>query len=121
MRSCFFILCLMSSCIQPVEYSSSADYFVVNSGAQVVLVNTEMLHSDIALTDTVAPFDTAYIYTAREGSGGHIYPTNFFGSFRVYVVGQTADSMIYEGVHNNDWTKTPIGQGVFKLFFKAGY
>ena len=102
----------LSSCISTKEPISTGYYYVVNKGDQFLRLEASFMGNAIVLEeDTIPPFDTTFIFTAIEGSGGHVLPSNFFSTFQVHRVIPGNDSLLYTGVNNNDWKNAAFREG----------
>lgn len=55
------------------------------------------------LSNRIYSGDKTYIYTAIEGSGGHVRPSNFWDEFYVYKEVKADSTLIYSGIEDSDW------------------
>jgi len=98
------VLLIASSCRKPAEPITKANYYIQNKTSLTLRIDALQGTAEVPLLkDTINPGLTEKFYTAVEGSGGHIYPSNFFTDFKVFAITNSADSLVYSGVQNNDW------------------
>lgn len=71
-------------------------YFVTNQTKEAIRLQA----GGVTLrTSEIPPGATAAIFDAAEGSGGHVWPSNFFSSFSV----ESSHGTVYSGVNDRDW------------------
>lgn len=122
MKRYLLLLGFFTSCIQPKELESTAYYYIVNEGSDSLRIEAEQYGSGLQLEqDTILPLDTTFVFTAFDGSGGHVLPSNFFSAFKVFSLHNGQDSLIYSGVKNNDWNIVSIAANTYKLNFYCDY
>lgn len=87
------------------------DYHVANHLATGLKVYAEFRGQPVALLrDTVPPGDTVHIHHVKEGSGGHVYPSNFFSVFRITTVDSTGSVvLVYQGLDHRPWQQWDNG------------
>jgi hypothetical protein len=101
------VLLIASSCRKPAEPITKANYYIQNKTSLTLRIDALQGTAEVPLLkDTINPGLTEKFYTAVEGSGGHIYPSNFFTDFKVFAITNSADSLVYSGVQNNDWNNS---------------
>lgn len=94
----------VTACRKPAEPLSRANYYIQNKTTRVLRVDALQGTAEVPLLkDSINPGLTELFFTAVEGSGGHIYPSNFFTDFKVSAITANGDSLVYSGVKNNDW------------------
>lgn len=82
-----------------------ADYFVLNQRTEMACLSAQELFTNLNITLTTSKIpsgEQAHIYHAWEGSGGHPFPSNFFGTFKAMNCADSTD-IFYEGVVDADW------------------
>lgn len=97
-----FIGAVSTGCYGPEPFSEE-DYYLRNEGSEVLRVEATHGFGDdpvMLINDVVPPGETTHIHHVTEGSGGHTYPSNFFGTFTV----RADERVVYEGVVDEDWT-----------------
>jgi hypothetical protein len=94
----FLLLCLACRKPEPVEH---ARYLIDNRSDMGLRIQVEPSPNLLwaLITDTVPPNSKVHFQDVSMGSGGHLMPGNFYRSFRLTA----GDTVIYEGVRNNDW------------------
>lgn len=98
------LLTATSSCRKPADPLSKANYYIQNKTALVLRVDALQGTAEVPLLkDSINPGLTEKFFTAIEGSGGNIYPSNFFTDFKISAITPNGDSIVYSGVKNNDW------------------
>ena len=116
MKRIIVLLFIFSACTTTKEPVSTGYYYVLNKGDQFLRLKASYMGNPILLEeDTIPPLDTTFIFTAIEGSGGHVLPSNFFSTFQVTLVQPGNDSLLYSGVNNNAWKNVSFRQGAQNL------
>lgn len=117
MRNIFFLVFFISfiSCKKIVEPVARADYYITNNRSNDLSIQANIYDNRSLENSQIAAGTSVFIFKATEGSGGHIMPSNFFSSFKVYEKLQGGDSLIYEGVRNEDWIREPLSSDYFKV------
>ena len=122
MKPVLLLLLIFSACTTIKEPVTTGYYYVVNKGDQFLRLEASYIGNPILLTeDTIPPFDTTFIFTAIEGSGGHVLPSNFFSTFQVTLVQPGNDSLLYSGVNNYDWKNAAFREGGRNLVLLIEY
>jgi hypothetical protein len=112
MKRIIVLLFIFSACTTTKEPVSTGYYYVLNKGDQFLRLEASYMGNPILLEeDTIPPLDTTFIFTAIEGSGGHVLPSNFFSTFQVTLVQPGNDSLLYSGVNNYDWKNEAFREG----------
>lgn len=95
---------LLAGCRKPDDIHEG-DYHVANQLATGLKVYAEYRNQpETVLRDTVPPGDTVQIHHVKEGSGGHIYPSNFFSEFRITTVDSIGtEVLVYQGLDHRPW------------------
>jgi len=106
-----FFLIPAFSCKQ-VDPVSKGYYYIDNRSEQVLTLEATSIHQTAIefLPDTIAPRSIVRFYSVIECSGGHVRPSNFFSEFEVFAIVNDMDSLIYQGVNDNDWEFREEGQ-----------
>lgn len=86
---------------QPV---SVGYYYIGNHTSFDLKIEAYYNQTQIVLLDSVVEFNRfKLIYTGVEESGGGVNPSTFFTEFTVHAITAAGDSLIYQGVRNEDW------------------
>lgn len=95
---------ILTACVKPDDIHEG-DYHVANQLATGLKVYAEYRNQQVSLLrDTVPPGDTVHIHHVKEGSGGHVYPSNFFSVFRITTVDSSGTEVIaYQGLDHGPW------------------
>lgn len=94
----------LTACVKPDDMHEG-DYHVANRLTTGLKVYGEYRGQPVQfLRDTIPPGDTVHIGNVKEGSGGHVYPSNFFSVFRLTTVDSTgAEVIAYQGLDHAPW------------------
>lgn len=100
----------LTACVKPDDIHEG-DYHVANHLTTGLKVYAEYRNQPVTLLrDTVPPGDTVQIHHVKEGSGGHVYPSNFFSVFRITTVDSTGtEVLVYQGLDHGPWQKWDNG------------
>ena len=106
-----FFLISFFSCTQ-VDPVGKGYYHIDNRSERVLTLEATSIHqTEIEFSpDTIAPGSIVKFYSVIECSGGHVRPSNFFSEFKVFAIVNGMDSLIYQGVNDNDWEFREEGQ-----------
>jgi hypothetical protein len=101
------LLALGLAACRKVEPRSRASYLVRNGGDATVHLWAQQRSGAVALrVDSIAAGATAEILEVVEGSGGHVYPSNFLTDLRITARDSSgAEVEVYRGVRNGDWVR----------------
>lgn len=114
MRTIAILLAVLaiSACIKPDDIHQG-DYHVANHLTTGLKAYAEYRGQPVQLMrDSIPPGDTVHIAHVTEGSGGHIYPSNFFSVFRLTTVDSTgAEVIAYQGLDHGPWKVWDSGSG----------
>ena len=129
MRTClsasvvvFLSAILFSACRKPAEPIVKANYYIQNLTPDRLRIQALQGTAAVPLiTDTIEPSRLEKFYFAVEGTGGHPYPSNFFTEFKVFALTTNGDSLVYQGVKNNDWKQENNDNDVIDLVLKIEY
>lgn len=79
-------------------------YFIDNKTTSNLKISASYNGEQIIFLDSLVETERVnHVYSVTEGSGGHVLPSNFFSSFEVFAITGSGDSLVYEGVRNDDW------------------
>lgn len=94
----------LTACVKPDDIHEG-DHHVANHLTTGLKVYAEYRDRPVSLLrDTVPPGDTVHIHHVKEGSGGHIYPSNFFSVFRITTVDSSGTEVIvHQGLDHGPW------------------
>ena len=101
---------LLAACRKPDDMHEG-DYHVANHLSTGLKVYAEYRNQPVSLLrDTVPPGDTVHIHHVKEGSGGHVYPSNFFSVFRITTVDSSgAEVVVHQGLDHRPWQQWDSG------------
>lgn len=101
---------ILGACRKPDD-THEGDYPVANRLTTGLKVYAEYRNQPVSLLrDTVPPGDTVQIHHVKEGSGGHVYPSNFFSVFRITTVDSTGtEVLVYQGLDHRPWQQWDNG------------
>ncbi len=94
------IALIIISCTKVIEPVTFGEYFLLNLGTNTIYVETS---SVTLLESEILPSEKVHIFTAIEGTGGHVRPSNFLSDFSVYHLNNSIKEVIYTGVKDDDW------------------
>lgn len=105
-----FSALFLIACTKPDDIHEG-DYYVANHLATGLKVYAEYRNQPvILLRDMVPPGDTVHIHNVKEGSGGHVYPSNFFSVFRITTVDSSgAEVIVHQGLDHRPWRTWDTG------------
>jgi len=107
LASLLIILMVCNSCKDKyTEEVSYGDYYITNNTLDTLIVtaSSNSVGSDVVfLTNKIALGNKTHIYTFKEGSGGHVLPSNAWSDFHVYKGIISDSTIVYSGINNNDW------------------
>jgi len=90
------------------DASSGAQYLINNETSEFLTVSGEDNGIPVELlVDQILPNSRMHFYTAIQGSGGHLLPSNYFDVFTISV----GPTTVYEGVSDGDWEETTGANG----------
>lgn len=113
---CFALVTVFGACGKTKELVSRGYYFIDNHSSTDIRIEATLNGASVRLErDTLLSTTKELIYVAVEATGGHVLPSNFFTTFKVYSITGNQDSLIYEGVNNSDWIRNGGNDGGFLL------
>jgi len=100
----------ITACVKPHDLHEG-DYHVSNHLSTGLKVYAEYRNQPVSLLrDTAPPGETVHIHHVKEGSGGHVYPSNFFSVFRITTVDSAGtEVLVYQGLDHRPWQQWDNG------------